>query len=147
MSSAYFWQDFHRLLLWSLECFTLLPVLLMSVACVLSVVFAFIRQQPFRSGLWRSSHWLVFTQLLFFPALITVGVLFPAVNSWHNPKENAMGRRLLDGLLYLSLATGGFWLWRMRGLRWLSASLLLLQEVVLLTAGFIAGMSVSGDWL
>ena len=52
-----------------------------------------------------------------------------------------------DGLFYLSLVTSAFWLWRMKGLRWRSASLLVLQQVVLVAAGFIAGMSVSGDWL
>jgi hypothetical protein len=40
-----------------------------------------------------------------------------------------------------------FWLWRMKGLRRLSESLLILQELVLAAAGFIAAMSVSGDWL
>jgi len=35
----------------------------------------------------------------------------------------------------------------MKGLRWLSGSVLLLQEVMLMAGGFIAGMSVSGDWI
>jgi hypothetical protein len=58
-----------------------------------------------------------------------------------------MGERLLDGLFYISLVTSGLWLWRMKGLRWLSASLLVLQQVMLIGAGLVAGMSVSGDWL
>jgi hypothetical protein len=35
----------------------------------------------------------------------------------------------------------------MKGLRWLSASLLVLQQVMLIGAGLVAGMSASGDWL
>jgi len=35
----------------------------------------------------------------------------------------------------------------MKGLRWLSASLLVLQQVTLVGAGLVAGMSVSCDWL
>jgi hypothetical protein len=112
------------------------------------VAVAFVRQQPFKRQLWRTSHWLIFTQLLFFPAVVAVGVLFPAVSSVRpDLKENIMGHRLLDGLFYLSLSTSAFWVWRMRGLRWLAASLLLLQQVILTGAGFVAGMSVSGDWL
>lgn len=79
--------------------------------------------------------------------MVAIGVLFPVAGSWPHSQENATGKRLLDSLFYLSLATGAFWFWRMKGLRWLSASLLLLQQVILVGAGFVAGMSVSGDWL
>jgi len=86
--------------------------------------------------------------MLFFPAKVAVGVLFPAVSAVRpHLKENVFGHRLLDALFYLSLAMSAFWVWRMRGLRWFAASLLLLQQVVLIGAGFVAGMSVSGDWL
>jgi hypothetical protein len=75
-------------------------------------------------------------------------VLFPAASSVRpDLKQNVMGHRLLDGLFYLSVATSAFWVWRMRGLRWLAVSLLVLQQVILIGAGFVAGMSVSGDWL
>jgi hypothetical protein len=79
--------------------------MLLEAICVVSVVSAFVRQQPFHSGKWRSSYWLIFTQLLFFPAIVAVGVLFPGVSGWPYPKENPMGKRLLDALFYLSLAT------------------------------------------
>lgn len=101
---------------------------------------------PFK-GNWRTSYWLIFTQMLFFPAMVAVGVLFPAMSVRPDLKENVIGHRLLDGLFYLSLATSAFWVWRMRGLRWVAASLLLLQQVLLIAARFVAGMSVSGDWL
>jgi hypothetical protein len=119
----------------------------MTAACIVGIVVAFTRQQPFRTRLWRPWYWLIFTQLLFFPATVAVGVLFPAVSGWPHPKENVIGHRLLDGLFYFSLVTSAFWLWRMRGLRWLSASLLILQQLILVGAGFVAGMSVSGEWL
>lgn len=147
MNTANFSQDFQRLLLWSLEALALPPVLLIAGLSLVSASSAFVRKQPFRSRLWRTSYWLIFTQLLFFPAIVAVGVLFPPLNGWPQPKENPVGRRLLDTLFYLSFTMSGFWLWRMKGLRWLSASLLVLQEVTLLAAGFIAGMSVSGDWI
>jgi hypothetical protein len=108
---------------------------------------AFVRQQPFRTRLWRTWHWLIFTQLLFFPAMVAIGVLFPAPDGPIHSPGNRMGEWLLDGLFYLSLATSAFWWWRMKGLRWLATSLLVLQHVMLTGAGLVAGMSVSGDWL
>jgi len=148
MNTAQFSENFYRLFVWSVQFLGVPPILLMATVCLVGVSVAFVWQQPFKRQLWRTSHWLIFTQLLFFPAMVAVGVLFPAVSSVRpNLKENVMGHRLLDGLFYLSLATSAFWVWRMRGLRWLAASLLLLQQVILIGAGFVAGMSVSGDWL
>jgi hypothetical protein len=147
MNPAHFSEGFQALFHTSLRVLTIPPVMLLEAICVVSVVSAFVRQQPFRSGKWRSSYWLIFTQLLFFPAIVAVGVLFPAVSLRPYPKENPTGHWLLDGLFYLSLATSAFWLYRMKGLRWLSLSLLALQQVILFGAGFIVGMSVSGDWL
>ena len=145
MSTAHFSQDFQRLFLWSLRFLARPPLLLMAGVSIVSLVLSFVRQQPFRTGLWRRSSWLIFTQLLFFPVIVAVGALFPAM-SQPDYKANVTGERLLDGLLYLSLATSAFWLWRMKGLRWLAASLLVLLDLILIAAGLIAGMSVSGDW-
>jgi hypothetical protein len=147
MNTAHFSENFQRLFLWSVQFLGVPPVLLMTAVCIVGVVVAFARQQPFRTRLWRPWYWLIFTQLLFFPATVAVGVLFPALSSWPHPKENVMGHRLLDGLFYFSLVTSTFWLWRMRGLRWVSTSLLVLQQLILIGAGFVAGMSVSGEWL
>ncbi len=79
--------------------------------------------------------------------MIAIGVRYPALSGMPYPRENPTGSHILDALFYLSLATAAFWIYRMKGLRWLSASLLLLQELILVSAGFIAGMAVSGDWL
>jgi hypothetical protein len=147
MNTADFSQGFQRLFLWSVQTLGLPPMILIEAACIVSVVAAFIRQRPFRTGLWRPTYWLIFTQLLFFPATVAIGVLFPAVSGRPYPKENPTGHWLLNGLFYLSLMTSALWVYRMRGLRWLSVSLLVLQQVILVGSGFIAGMSVSGDWL
>jgi hypothetical protein len=147
MNTAHFSQDYQRLLLWSVQFLGVPPVLLMTGICIVGVVVFFARRQPFRTRLWRPWYWLIFTQMLFFSAMVAVGVLFPAVSGWPHPQGNVTGERLLDGLFYFSLATSAFWLWRMKGLRWLSASLLVLQQVLLVGAGLVAGMSVSGDWL
>jgi hypothetical protein len=78
MNTAHFSQNFHRLFLWSLEFLGVPPVLLIAGISIVSVVVAFMRQQTIRTRLWRTWHWLIFTQLLFFPAMVAIGVLFPA---------------------------------------------------------------------
>jgi len=48
---------------------------------------------------------------------------------------------------YGSLASCGFWIWRMKGFRWYATSLMALAELVTWGALFVAGMSITGDWL
>jgi hypothetical protein len=90
---------------------------------------------------------LVFTQLLFFPAIIAVGVFYPSATSWPNPQPNRIGDLWLNVLFCGSVGMGAFWIYKMKGLRWFAASLVVLLQVILTGAGFIAGMSVSGEWL
>jgi hypothetical protein len=123
------------------------PALAALVICASGLVLAFGWQLPFRREVWRHSYWLVLTQILFFPATIAIGVLFHASGGGPHHEPNQTGRWLLDGLRYLSLGLGCVWVYRMKGLRWFAVSLVALQELVVLCAGFIAGMSVSGDWL
>jgi hypothetical protein len=95
---------------------------------------------------WRNSHWLIFTQLLFYPMVIGVGAAFRA-DTTGPIRTNPMAEFILDAITITSLAGACFWIYRMKGLRWLASSLVLFQEVVLFGALFIAGMSVTGDWI
>jgi hypothetical protein len=138
-----------RFSLWALEAVILPPVLIVVVLALTSLILAAAKQRPFKRELWKPRHWLVLTHLLFFPAVIAVGVV------WANPVANPTvphhaietGRRCLDALSYASLASCAWWVWQMRGFRWFATSLMLLAEVVVFTALFISGMSVAGDWL
>jgi hypothetical protein len=142
-----FHEIFQRYFLWSVQ-FLGVPTMLLAITlCAVGVILAFTLQKPFQRQLWRPWHWLIFTQLFFFPAIVAVGVLFPAPSGPRQSQGNVTGQHLLDGLFYLSLATTAFWCWRMRGMRWVALSLLFLQEVLLAGAGLVAGMSVSGDWI
>lgn len=147
MNAAQFWQSFQRFSLWSFEALSVPRVLVALAICSVSLISAFLWQRPFRREVWRGSYWLVFTQLLFVPATVTVGVLFPAGGLMPKPIPNAVGRWWLDALWCLSLAVGCFWVYRMKRVRWFAASLVALQELLVVCASFIAGMSVSGDWL
>lgn len=61
------------------------------------------------------------------------------------PLASAYSLAILRG--YASLASCGFWIWGMKGFRWYATSLMALAERVTCSALFVAGMSVTGDWL
>ena len=120
-------------------------LILLFVAC-LSLALAFAKQRPFQHSLWRSSHWLVLTQLLFFPAVLSVGVIYPASgpSAFHG---QSIASRACDLMGLLSIILAAFWVYRMKGFRWFAFSLAAVLQIILLGAFFIAGMAVSGDWL
>ncbi|SRR6266849_1616077 len=147
MNSQAFWQQFEVYLRWSFEALIApTPLLGFFFALSLSLAISTFRQKPWRKRVWHWSYWFALSQL-FFPATIAVGVLFPAISSWPSPQANATGERWLNFTFYGSLATGVYWIYSMKGLRWFAASLIGLQQLVLACAGFIAGMSVTGQWL
>ena len=106
-------------------------------------------QKPFERMVWKRYYSLVFGQMCFYPAIIAIGVLYRAISSptQHLAKVNPFVDWTLDVLFGLSLVSGLFWICRMRGLRWVAFCLVLLQQVLLFGALFIAGMSITGDWL
>jgi hypothetical protein len=78
--------------------------------------------------------------------VISLGVLYPASGPNFYHAESTASR--VCGLLgWLSLVTAGLWVYRMKGFRWFGFSLVLVLQVVLMGAFFVAGMAVSGDWL
>ena len=111
-----------------------------------SLIFAYRKQRPFQSSLWRNHYWLVVTQVLFFPGIISAAVLYPASGP---PYYHGLSRgvAVLDILFGLSLALAAFWILRMKGFRWFAASAVLTVQAILMGAFFIAGMAVSGDWI
>ena len=96
----------------------------------------------------RTHYWAVLTHLLFFPAMIAVGVLLPASTlNGQLLSRNELGNSSLEILFYASLVSCAFWIWKMKGLRWFAAGLTAFMELFIVGALFAASMSVSGDWL
>jgi len=135
---------------WALEAVVMLPPLsIVLLLSTVSLVCAAIKQPPFKAARWRPIYWLVVTHAFFFIAAIAVAVLGanPITNPSvpHAPIPTA--ERCLEIVTLCSLASCGFWVWRMKGLRWFAAGLMLVAEVITYGALFIAGMAVSGNWL
>jgi hypothetical protein len=134
-----------RYSLWALEAMMLPPLCILLPLAVVSLIWAWHRQQPMHRQLWRPAHWLVLSHLLFFGAAILIGTLFS-----YDRAARAIDHRADQGLnvlFYGSLLSCAFWIWSMKGFRWFAASLMATIECLIVGALFIAGMSVTGDWL
>jgi hypothetical protein len=141
-----FVRQFWTYSLWSLQLVVTLPRLLwVLLGATLSLVFACINELPFQSPRWKRSYWLVFTQLLFFPIVISIGVLYPAA-SVNRGAAVSTANKVSQMLGWLSMALAVFWVYRMKGTRWFAISLVVVIQVILMGAFFISGMAVSGDW-
>lgn len=102
-------------------------------------------QHPIKKGLWKKSYWYVFTQLLFYPAVLVVAAV--GAREPHTQAPNVVASVSATVLSWTSLALAGFWVWRMKGLRWLAVSLMILQEFLVYGAFLVAEMAISGRWL
>jgi len=149
MNEGHFWQAFQTFFVWGIEAWIIPPILIVGLIALLIMVAFYLFRRP-RVGIhWRPAYWFVFTQLLFYPLIIGVAAGFQGVlrGPDQNPHANPTGDHLLNVLLYTSLATACFWIYLMKGLRWLALGLVVFQETLLYGALFIAGMAVSGDWI
>ena len=146
MTAVEFAKQFFTYSLWSLEALALPPLLIISICAATSLAVAYSRQKHLMRELWRRSYWFVFTQLLFFPVVISLGVLYPASGPSFYTKVST-ATRVTDVLSWMSVALAAFWVYRMKGFRWFACSLVVLLEVILLGAFVVSGMALSGDWL
>jgi hypothetical protein len=149
MTPSHFAERFWTYSVWSLEFVFVIPrMLVISLFATASFALAFWKQRPFDSPLWKRSHWLVLTQLLFFPVVICIGVLYPADGpSYLRSTPYSVANHVCNFLGWFSLALAAFWVYRMKGFRWFAVSVVTLLEMILAGAFFVAGMAITGDWL
>jgi hypothetical protein len=114
----------------------------------LNFIASVIRQRPFQKPIWKQTYSIAVLQFLFFPATLAVAVVGRV--DWqqaHFPGPNHWGLRVEDLFDLGSLILSVYLVGRMKGLRWFALSLVMLQFWLLVAAGFIAGMSLTGTWL
>ncbi len=140
------WHQFVWLCEQAAEFIIFPPFLICSTVFGIIIAGACIKQHPFKVQLWRRAYWLVFTQLLFYPAVICVAVL-GGVNFRPPPQSNSVASLYSEILFWASLGLAAFWIWRMKGLRFLAFGLIALQQMLLLGAFLVADMAISGRWL
>ena len=149
MNTSHFWSQFSWLFIEGFGIVALPKIRIIFLLLIIGLFVSLVWRKPSWHALWKPYYSLVFTQLLFYPAIIAIGVLYRvAYNPTHPPpKVNPFGDLTMDALFGLSLVSGVFWICRMKGLRWFTLCLVLLQQILLFGALFVAGMSITGDWL
>jgi hypothetical protein len=141
-----------RLATWAVEFAVLLPFLywpftLGLIGVMMATGYWWSRYPPQRRA-WRSHYWLVFSHLLFFVFAIGLGAARPNPQYPGTPHHrDELGLMFLQVLWYGSWMSCAFWIWRMRNFRWIAALLLLGTQFLVGGALFIAGMSITGDWI
>src|SRR5260221_14365517 len=119
---------------------TLLLILLLSVALSITRV----------KEVWKQSFFGVFSQFLFFPLIAAIGVIW-----WNDsgpaPPKNVPPAPIAEYLLLFfqlaSLVIGGYFVYRMKRLRFLSISIFILNQWLLFHIGFVVGMAITSVWL
>jgi hypothetical protein len=150
VNTKHFWPQFEWLLMQALGFVTVPLFGWIFLSLVSGVVISAALQNPFRNGRWKRHYFLVFTHCLLFLAIVCIGVLYRV--PFADPtkplsEENAVADWTLNILFFLSIILSVFWVYRMRNLRWLAFFVVALQELFILGALFVAGMSISGDWI
>lgn len=147
-----YWLPFSWIVSWrlfqqSVEFLYVWPLLLVTLALTAYLAAAMTLKWPFRHDRWRREYWLIFLNLLFVPATIAIADV-GSVNPNPMPHHpNTLGIWVCNGIFAACALLGIFWVYRMKGLRWFALAVVLLQLWMLIGAGFIAGMSLTGDWL
>lgn len=149
LNTTNFWPSFKWLLMQALSIVGLPVVDWLLLLLGIGLVFSAAWQKPFQSGRWKWYYSLIFTQSLFVAAVISVGVLYAVTRepTQPPPKVNPVADWSINICFFLSLALGMFWVSRMKSIRLFAFFLVALQELFILKAMFIAGMSITGDWL
>jgi len=142
------WRGFWQLLKWSTEPLLAWPIWIVSLCLTANLGIATIRAWRVRDARWKKEYWLAIVSLFFVPAVIAIGVVgWVDPSTVPRPQPNTLLIWANNGLFAISLLLGIYWIYRMKGLRWLAVAFTLLQLWIIFFAGFIAGMALTGDWL
>jgi hypothetical protein len=135
---------------WALESVIFPPCFLLFGGGLFGLVFAGWKQRHSIVAFWKPHHWLFLTHSLFFVLAILLGVLGEKPLSGEMRPEylpQSYAEVGVQAIMWWSFASCAFWIWRMKGFRVFAASMMLLLEVPVLGAIFVAGMSITGDWV
>ena len=117
-----------------------------TIALAVAVVISFGLNGPVRKGQFRIRQLFLLTPLLLTAAIIIWGVILH-----HDTSSQTLAPRwptyIIDSLLILHLPLAVVLVRQTRGHRWFASCVIALELWFSLCAAFVAGMSVTGDWL
>jgi hypothetical protein len=146
MNLSHIWQFFQLLFI---PLFWVVQIPFLGWGCLLLIIVAgalFLWHKPYRKGLWKQFYWLVFTQLLFYPAVMAAGWIFQLEPPFYlpNSRTQTTGFWIIGSLFFISIALGLFWVWKIKGFRWYIFSFVATLQLLLCSACLFAGFSITG---
>ena len=141
----YFWFNFWRLTKWSFEFLWVEWFLYVTLVLLANIFISLVLKQPFGSGKWRTFYWGIFSQFLFFPAIIIVGVL-----GWVDGRVvevNPVSEYSQVLFNILSLGIGIFYVVKMKGMRWFASSIFFFCQWTLQGCNWMTTMAITGVWI
>jgi hypothetical protein len=118
-------------------------------ACLIAMIVAgviFWWHKPYRKGLWKHSYWLVFTQIIFYPAIMAAGLFFQLEPPFYvrNSTRQTTGFWITDCLFFISLALSIFWVWKIKGFRWYLFLFVAILQFYLCSAWLFTAFAITG---
>lgn len=120
----------------------------MPIAAIIGINFilSFLFNNPFRKGKYQTNLLFVFTPFIISLVILVVGVLLKHT-LMRDDSIPLWAQYIILFLLGIHIPVAGYIIYYMRGFRWFAISLSLLQILCSFWVGFVALMSVTGDWL
>ena len=117
-----------------------------TVVLMAGVVTTLALKFPLLNSQFRSRHLLIFSPL----AVTLLILLWGSVMEYSNSSQSlapAWPSCVVLALLIVQALVSIWVVWAMKGYRWFSAFTVALEQWFALACAFVAGMSVTGDWL
>jgi len=139
-SVKYFFWLFESI--WSSFCYAW-PI---SVPVSLFIFVAIFINKPFRKDVFKTKYLLLLIPFLLPIFILVLGTVF--VNETNDIfQANKLAQYIVVLLFFLHLPLGIFLVYSFKGIRFFTISINLFQMWLSFLSWFVAGMSISGDWL
>jgi len=150
MPTESFWAIYKLYFQWSIDVLFISPNPLVTLALTVNLLASSFYSWRVQREKWLPRFRWVFTQFLFFPVLVAAGVLgrnLAAYDPVTGTQPTVLAYFIVYGLILVSLCFGLYWVYRLKGYRWLAIGIMLFQLWLMHAAGWIAGMAITGDWI
>lgn len=141
----YFWFNFSRLTKWGIEFLWTEPFYFVSGILLLNLIISLYLSKPWIQARWKPWYYNMLLVFLCFPALAFIGAL-----GWVNNRVDEVNIVSQSAVTIINLSSfllGIFFVYKMRGLRWLSISILLVNQWFLVGINWVTTMAITGVWV
>lgn len=142
-----FVRTFWRYVIDTVQFLIVPPYVAVTIILLAGVAISLVFDRAIGHNVTKSTYWIAFAQFLCLPATLAIAATGPVDRLAVPYHPNQLGLWASNILFVVSLCLGAYWIWKMKSHRWFTTSVVLVQLWLLVVAGFVAGMALTGDWL